>query len=256
MSRVTAIGWHTFLEAIRDRVLYLLLFFGLFVFAASRLLSPLALGEGRRITIDVGMGAISFFGCLLTIFVGHQLIFREIERKTLYFLFARPITRAEFVFGKYFGLALTLTAATAAMGLLLTVLLFASSYAFGWALFQAIAFVLLELLLLAAIAVLLACITSPMLAGLLTLAAYGIGHGSGEIATLVRASGEGASAGFLRVLLVLVPRLDLYHDTGPILFDRPWTWIECGWAAAYALTYTTACLLAASALFSRRQLLS
>ena len=112
---IRALAWNTFLQAVRDRVLYLLLFFGLFVFGAARLLSPLALGEGRRITLDLGFASLSAFGCLIAIFVGHQLIFREVERKTLYFLFARPLSRSQFVWGKYLGLCLTLACSVVLM---------------------------------------------------------------------------------------------------------------------------------------------
>lgn len=254
MNMVRAVAWHTFLEAARDKVLYLLVFFGVFVFGVSRLLSPLALGEGRRVTIDVGLASVSIFGCLLVIFVGHQLIFREVERKTLYFLFARPIRRGEFVVGKFCGLALILAAAVAAMGALFLLLLFCSGYAFGGALFQAFLLVWIELSVLAGLAVLIASFTSPVLAGLFTLAAYLIGHGSGDLSGYAETLPDPVARGAIRAMLFVTPRLDLYHDTTPILLGSHFPSSAVWFATFYAGAYVGACLFLASLVLSRREL--
>ncbi|MCC7141704.1 MAG: ABC transporter permease [Candidatus Eisenbacteria bacterium] len=254
MKTIAALAHHTFLEAVRDKVLYLLLFFGLFAFGASRVLAPLALGEGRRITIDVGLAGLSLFGCLMTIFVGHQLIFREVERKTLYFVFARPIRRSSFVLGKYLGLVLTLACATASMGLLLVLVLAASRYEFGLALFQAFGLVFLELSIVAALAVLLASFTTPILAGLLTLAAYQVGHGSGDLFALLESSDGSGGARWLQAITWVVPRLDLYHDTWPVLTGAGFGPVHLALASAYAVIYASACLVLAGIILERRQL--
>jgi ABC-type transport system involved in multi-copper enzyme maturation permease subunit len=251
---VAALCWSTFLEAVRDKILYLLLFFGIFVFAASRLLSPLALGQGRRITLDLGFAAISAFGCLTTIFVGHQLIFREIERKTLYFLFSRPLRRSAFVWGKYFGLLLTLSAAVCLMGLLFALVLLASHYPFGWSFVQALLLSLLEFVILGALAVLLAAVTSPVLAGLFTLAAWIIGHGSSGLSELLSSSSAPGIKEGVRVLTWLVPRLDLYGDILPVHQGVAYPAAEILFAFFYAAAYATAALLLASVVLSRREL--
>jgi ABC-type transport system involved in multi-copper enzyme maturation permease subunit len=251
---VSAISWHTFLEAVRDRVLYLLLFFGIFVFGASRLLSPLALGEGRRITLDLGFTAISCFGCLTAIFVGHQLVFREVERKTLYFLFARPLRRAEFVWGKYLGLLLTLGAAVALMGAILAAILLASGYAFGPAFAAALWMGFLELAILAAVAVLLASVTSPVLAGLLTLGVWLIGHGSGDLQLLLRSSDAPAVQAAVGAFSCIVPRLDLYNDILPVLHQEMYPATQLSYGLLYAVCYATAALLGAALVLARREL--
>lgn len=253
MRGILSLAWHTWIEAVRDRVLYLLLFFGLFVFLAAQVLAPLALGEGRRITIDIGLASLSFFGCLLTIFVGHQLIFREIERKTLYFVFARPVRRSAFVLGKYLGLLLTLACAVGAMGGLLALVLAARGYDFGFALFEAIGLVFLELSIVAALAVLLASFTSPILAGLFTLAAYVIGHGSGDLLALIQNSGP-HGVGLVRFTSLIVPRLDLYHDAWPVLSLAGYSSDQLLLAAGYAGAYAAASLVLAAIILERREL--
>jgi ABC-type transport system involved in multi-copper enzyme maturation permease subunit len=251
---VGALAHATFLEAVRDRVLYLLLFFGLFVFGASRLLAPLALGEGRRITVDLGFTAISAFGCLAVIFVGHQLIFREVERRTLFFLFARPLRRAEFVWGKYLGLLAVLAAAVALMGGMLAAVLAVSGYAFGWSFLGALFLAFGELTVLAAVAVLFATVTSPVLAGLLTLAAWVIGHGSGDLQALLVSTASPGAAAAIRAVGWVVPRLDLYHDILPVLGGHGYPAGQLLLGAAYAVAYATAALVGASLVLRRREL--
>ena len=254
MRVVRAIAWNTFVEALRDKVLYLLLFFGVFLFGASRLLAPLALGETRRITLDVGLAAISAFGCLIAIFVGHQLIFREVERKTLYFLFSRPIHRAQFVWGKFFGLYAVLALSVVAMGAMLALVLVAGGHEVGVSLLQALLLVLSEMAVLAAIAILVASFTSPILAGLFTLAAYLIGHGSGDLTALLARTESGTGHAVVEGLRWVLPRLDLYGEMLPVLSSAGWSGAQLGLAVAYASLYASACLLLAGVVLSRREL--
>ncbi len=256
-AAVASLAHHTFLEAVRDKVLYLLLFFGIFVFGASRLLAPLALGEGRRLTIDLGFTAISAFGCLMTIFVGHQLIFREIERKTMYFLLSRPLRRWEFVAGKYLGLASVLGLSVMVMGALLGLLLGivpggAESLAFA-SFAGAVGLAVLEMTILAALAVLLAAVCSPYVAGLLTLGVWLIGHGSGDLKTWLQHESSPAISALAAAAAWVVPRLDLYGDVAPVLHGVAYPPAQLGWAACYAVLYATTALLAAALVLVRRE---
>jgi len=248
-----ALARNTFLEAVRDRVLYLLLFFAIFVFGASRLLAPLALGEGRRVTLDLGFAAISAFGCLATIFVGHQLIFREVERKTLYFLFARPVRRGEFVAGKYLGLCAILLVCVAVMGGILAGVLAGAGHALGPAFAPAIGLIFLEGAVLGAVAVLWAAATSPVLAGLLTLATWAIGHGSGDLKELLALSPSAGAQSAVEALSWVVPRLYLFADTLPVLAGTGYPADRLAWAAIYAFGYAGAALVGAALLLRRRE---
>lgn len=253
LGLVRTLAANTWLEARRDKVLYLLLFFGLFVFGATRLLVPLALGQGERVTLNLGFTAISAFGCMTAIFVGHQMIFREVERKTLYFLFARPLGRWEFVCGKYLGLLATLLAAVSLMGAILALLMLAYGYSVGPGFLQALGMAALEMVVLAAVAMLWAAVTSPVLAGLLTLAAWIIGHGAGELWLLMQqASGAGASI-LIRIASWIVPRLDLYGDILPVLQGGAYPAAQLWYGALYAVLYAGAALTIASVALSRRE---
>lgn len=253
MCLIRTLAANTWLEAVRDKVLYLLLFFGLFVFGASRLLVPLALGQGERVTLNLGFTAISAFGCMTAIFVGHQMIFREVERRTLYFLFARPLGRWEFVCGKYLGLLATLLAAVTLMGMILAVLMLLSGYGVGIGFLQAVGMAAMEMVVLAAIAMLWAAVSSPVLAGLLTLAAWIIGHGAGELWLLLdQATGAGASI-LIRIASWIVPRLDLYGDILPVLRGDAYPASHLGYGLLYAALYAGAALTLASVALTRRE---
>ena len=106
--RIRAIALNTFREAVRDKILYSLLFFALVMIGGSVLVADLTIGEYGKIIRDLGLASISIFGLLIAIFVGIGLIYKEIERKTIYTIASKPVPRWEFLVGKYLGLVATL----------------------------------------------------------------------------------------------------------------------------------------------------
>ena len=118
MGRIVAIAINTFREAVRDRVLYGVLGFGCAMLFFSLALAELSLHEQRRVVQDVGMGSISLCSVLVSIFLGSSLLYKEIERKTLYVILPKPIRRSEFLLGKYFGICLTVAVFILLMGAL------------------------------------------------------------------------------------------------------------------------------------------
>ena len=115
ISRLTAITLNTFREAVRDRVLYNLIVFVLILLASAPLFSQISIDIERLMLVNLGLSAISIFGVIIAIFIGIGLVAKEIEKKTLYTILARPVRRWEFVVGKYLGLVLTLVTNAAFM---------------------------------------------------------------------------------------------------------------------------------------------
>ena len=116
MNRVYAIALNTFREAVRDRVLYGMLALAILMLLFSLALGELSLGENDRVVADVGMASISFFSVIMAVFLGASLLYKEIERKTLYVILPKPIARYEFLLGKYFGIVATAGVFVAIMG--------------------------------------------------------------------------------------------------------------------------------------------
>src|SRR5260370_2487261 len=171
MRRAGVVALNTFREAVRDRVLYNLVFFALVMMAASIVVGQISIGIEQAVIVSLGLSAISVIGLLISIFLGVALVSKEMDKRTLYALLAKPVRRWEFLLGKFGGLALTLAVNTAAMALgLLLVLIYVKhsvgrSDAAGVA---AVDFILLKLTLIVALAPLFFCFAPRFLAILFT----------------------------------------------------------------------------------------
>ena len=166
---------NTFREAVRDRVLYNLVFFALLMIGAAILVGQISIGIERLVIINLGLSAISIFGLVMAVFIGVGLVYKEMEKRTLYSLLAKPIRRWQFLVGKYAGLLLTLAVNTSLMTLGLAAALFYVGRPFVRSdapILVAVYFILLELALVTALALFFSCFSSPMLSTLFTLGIY------------------------------------------------------------------------------------
>jgi ABC-type transport system involved in multi-copper enzyme maturation permease subunit len=116
MRSVVAVAVNTFREAVRDRVLNGVLGIATAVLIFTLVLAEVSLDQQRRIVLDVGLASISIFSVVVAVFLGSSLLYKEIERKTLYVILPKPIRRHEFLLGKYFGIALTVFVFVAIQG--------------------------------------------------------------------------------------------------------------------------------------------
>jgi ABC-type transport system involved in multi-copper enzyme maturation permease subunit len=116
--RIHAIAINTFREAVRDRVLYGVLGFACAVLLFTLAVAELSLHQQERVIADVGLASISLFSVIVAIFLGSSLLYKEIERKTLYVILPKPIRRGEFLLGKYLGIFFTAATFVALMGAL------------------------------------------------------------------------------------------------------------------------------------------
>ena len=176
LSRILVLAQNTFREAVRDRLLYNLLLFATLMIASSIVLAKLHIGYDERIYRDVGLGAISFFGVLIAVFVGINLVYREISLKTVYSMLAKPVRRWEFLVGKYLGLMVLLVVEIGVMSALFFGVLWYKGSDILPGMFWAIEMILLELALITAVAIFFSSFTTPYLAGMFTVALWIIGH--------------------------------------------------------------------------------
>lgn len=174
-AAIRAIALNTFREAIRDRVLYLLLAFALILILVAQLLSLLTVGDEVKIIADVGLAAISIFGVLTAVFIGVSLVFKEIERRTVYTLLANPVRRWQFLVGKFVGLMAVLAMNVVLMSVALFLVL-AVKGASPWSLTPAILLIGVELAIVTSFALLFSTVTNPILAAVWTFASYVAGH--------------------------------------------------------------------------------
>jgi ABC-type transport system involved in multi-copper enzyme maturation permease subunit len=248
---IRAIALNTFREAIRDRILYLLLAFALVLIGVSRTLSLLTVGDEEKIIKDIGLSAISLFGVLTAVFVGVSLVFKEIERRTVYTLFANPIRRWHFVTGKFLGLLAVLTMNVALMSTALFGILLLRGEA-PWALVPAILLILVELAMITSFALLFSSITNPILAALMTFAVYVMGHLSWSL-LLLRAKITGAGAAICDFAYWVMPNLERLNVKAEAVHDIPLQPGHVPFALLYGLAYAALVLALACFAFERKE---
>ncbi len=182
--KVLHIARNTFRECVRDKVLYNLVIFAVLIIGSSLILGTITIGDVRQIIINLGLSTISFFGTLIAILIGIQLVHKEIDKKTVYSLLSKPVARHEFILGKYLGLSMTLAVNVSVMilGVYLAVLYLRHSFqASDVQILLAGILILIELMLVIAIALLFSTFSTPALSALFTFCLYVIGHFNADI---------------------------------------------------------------------------
>ncbi len=250
--KIRAIAFNTFKEAIRDRILYLLLFFAAVCIIFSRVLALLAVGDRVKIITDVGLAALSLFGVLMAILIGTGLVYKEIDKRTIYTLLAKPIQRYQFLLGKYLGLLLTLAVMLVLMTLIFLGLLFLHHYPVGGTFFMAILFIFVELCLITAVAMLFSCFSTPILSTLYSLSFYLIGHISWGLETLINKIPQGAVKTLARILYTFLPDLENFNFKTEVVHLLPIPPKILLHSALYGLSYTIFILVLAMLIFRRR----
>jgi ABC-type transport system involved in multi-copper enzyme maturation permease subunit len=252
-----AVAVNTFREAVRDRVLYNLIFFALMMIGAAILVGQISIGVERLVIVNLGLSAVSIFGIIMAIFIGVGLVYKEMEKRTLYSLLAKPIRRWEFLVGKFAGLLLTLVVNTALMTLGLAAALFYVSRGFERAdlgILTAVYFILLELALITALALFFSCFSSPMLSTLYTLGIYVAGVFAPDIKGVSEYSQSPAMASVARFVYYLLPNFHNFNVIAAAAHGEAIPFALVWHNTLYAALYVTVILLAASAVFSGRNL--
>jgi len=257
MRRAGVVALNTFREAVRDRVLYSLVFFALLMMAAAVAVGQISIGIEQTVIVSLGLSAISVIGVLISVFIGVALVSKEMDKRTLYALLAKPVRRWEFLLGKFGGLVLTLAVNTAAMalGLLLVMLYVKHSLERSDAVvLVAVYFILLKLALIVALALLFSCFTTPLLAILFTVGLYIVGLYVQELRDLPVEVMSPAMAAFTKWLAQLLPNFENFNVMAMAAHGRAVPGALILQNTLYAVVYCTIVLTAAAVVFSRRNL--
>ncbi|HET8967461.1 MAG TPA: ABC transporter permease [Candidatus Acidoferrum sp.] len=257
MSRVLIVARNTFREAVRDRVLYNLLFFALLMIASAVIVGQISMAIETVVMISLGLSAISLIGLLIAVFTGVGLVSKEIDKRTLHAVLARPLRRWEFLLGKFAGLAVTLAVNTAAMtaGLFAALWLVKHSLERGDAVVLAAAyFILLKLMLVVALAMLFSCFTSPLLAILFTGGLYLAGLFVSELRSLQVTTLTPQMQKFFAVLSYVLPNFGNYDVMGAAAHGRKIAGMLILHNTLYTILYCAIVLGIAAMIFSRKDL--
>lgn len=253
LNRLLAVADGTFRETVRDRLFYLVGFFGVILVGATTVLSPLAVGAQAKIVADVGLAAMALLGLGVVLLVGASMVRKEMERRTLVTVLCRPVGRGEYLCGKYLGLSLTLGCLVALMGLLYLGAVALTPAHLAWSHLAAIYLIWLELLVLCAAAVLFATVAGPALAAVLAACLFAVGHLLGSLQDFVAMSG-GLQKTLAQIAYRVLPDLEVFNVRAAVVHGDPVTMEHLVLATFYGLGWIVVCLVTARWIFQRREL--
>jgi ABC-type transport system involved in multi-copper enzyme maturation permease subunit len=246
--RIFALAQNTFREAVRDKVLYVLLFMAVATILGSKVLGYVSIGQDIKIVTDISLTGLSVFGALIAVFVGTNLIYKEIDKRTIYTIICTPMWRFEFVLGKFFGLAAVLFVATLVMTAVAASYIAILGGTIGLTFLVAAVLTYVKLLLVTAIAVMLSSLTSPILGAIIVVAMYWFGHGTAVLIDLPGDFSPAAKTVFA-ALYYVIPNLRLFDITDLAANGVAVNPSYVGWAIVYGLVYTIMYLTLAALAF-------
>ena len=239
-------------ESFRDKVLYNLVLFAGLLIGFSVFLADLSITEHHKIIADMGLAAINFIGVVIAIFIGISLVNKEIERRTIYTIMARPISRPLFIMGKYFGLVLTLFVNVSIMLAVFLVTLWLYHAPISSSLFQAVELIFVEILVITALALFFSTFSSSTLSAILTIGIYVIGHLTADLRAVAANSGSVAAKMVASVLYYLCPNLEMLNIKGQAAVGILVTSEYMMLASLYGIVYAAVLITGGCLIFQRR----
>ncbi len=255
-QRIGTVAFNTFREAVRDRVLYNLIVFALLLVLSSFLFGQISIGIERLILVNLSLTSISIFGIVIAILIGIGLVSKEMDKKTLYTILARPLSRWEFILGKFFGLSGTLVVNVFFMSIGFFAALFFQSHRFQsqdkW-LLVALYFIVLELILVTAIALLFSTYSSPLISSIFTLSVLVIGTFAADLRAFASAM-HGLSRLLATGVAYIVPNFASFNVITAVAHGQSVAGDLIVYNTMYAVLYSAAILAGAVLIFERRNL--
>ena len=265
MRTIWLISGAVFKESVRDRVPYAMVVFAVLLMAASYLIGQLTAGQDVKIIKDLGLAALSIFGLFIAVFIGIGLVSKEVEKKSVFGLLSKPLSRTQFILGKYAGLVTTLAVNLGVMTIAYFAVLYymnvttAPNVRLAWPspamdprLLIAISLIFAELMLVTALALFFSTFSSPLLSALLTLGLWVAGHFNGDLRNFGTVVDSAPVIAVARVLYYVLPNLAPFDVKAEVVHGLPIGMRHVAFTLLYAALYSGVLLTAAVAIFRRR----
>lgn len=249
---ILAIALNTFREGVKDKIFYAIVIFGIVVMGSSRLVSTLSVGQIDKITKDLGLATISLLGLLIAIFVGTKLVYEEISRKTIYTIISKPITRSQFILGKYFGLLLIITVTIAILTGFFFLMVYLHTSELNPHLLKPIVLTFFELAVITSVAIFFSTFTSPISSALFTVGIWVAGHFSNDLKAFAQISDSSLSRSISTFLYYLVPNLSNFNIRGEAVHGVQVPLMLLLFSIIYGLIYSAVVILVSTLIFERR----
>jgi Cu-processing system permease protein len=253
VNQLTAIAVNTFKETIRDRVLGVIVVFALVMIAGGLWLGSISLGEQGRMMKDFGLLAVTFFGLIVAVFVAAGLVHKEIEKRTVFVLFSKPVSRPAFIAGKFAGLCGTMAVVLAGMAVFLFVLVWAVAGDPAGGVFLAVGMVYVQLLAIMAVTIFFSTLGSAIIASVLGICVFVAGQLSQNVLALTRLGRNPVTEALSWVVYVIVPNLSAVDVKAWVVGQQALVWGHLALWTAYLLAYVVVVLALAALVFRRKE---
>jgi Cu-processing system permease protein len=253
VSQVLAIAANTFRETIRDRVLAVIVVFALIMIAGGLWLGSISLGEQGRMMKDFGLVAVTFFGLIVAVFIAASLVHKEVEKRTVFVLFSKPVSRAGFITGKFIGLCGTMAVVLAGMGVFLFLLVWAVAGDASGMLLAAVAMIYVQLLPIMAVTIFFSTLGSAILASVLGICVFVAGQLSHNVLALTRLGHNPIIEGLSWIVYVVIPNLTAVDVKTGVVGESTPLWSEITLWSIYLLAYVVVVLAIATLVFRRKE---
>ncbi|MBN2185451.1 MAG: ABC transporter permease [Candidatus Krumholzibacteriota bacterium] len=254
MRRISSIALNTFRETIRQKLMYLvLIYIGILLFSVF-VLSPLSVGAAKgKIIIDVGLAGISLFGVLTVIVAGSSLVHKEIEKKAIYSIVTRPVSRAEFILGKFSGIVFAMAPLMLSMVVVMAVMVLIGRGEVTVTVLLAAYLSMLEMVVMSAVVIFFSTFTSPILTSFFSLCFFVAGSLSGDLTVFANRFGGNSMKYFTKGFYYMLPNLKIFNLRHEAVHDLRFNSSDIGMTTLYALIYCAVILYFANLLFSRKE---
>lgn len=252
MRSALVIAVNTFREIIRDRILYGIVVFALILLGVSIALGSLGIQEQVRISLNFGFMGIQLSLVVLSIFVGSTLVYKEIEKQTVTTLLARPLSRVDFLLGKFFGLVLIIFVVMAGLSVVLMVLSWGLGFQVKSSFFLALYGIFLESLVLLSVTLFFGSFSRPIMTVIFALGVFLIGHWSESLSYFALRSESRGYQIFAKLIQVGIPNLESFNWKDYPLYDEVMMSHEVGFATLLGVGWCMVLLAVTAAVFQRR----
>jgi ABC-type transport system involved in multi-copper enzyme maturation permease subunit len=249
-----SVAWNTFRVAVRNKVFLALFFVAIALMAFGLVLGAMSLHHEARVATNLCLFATTVFGAAMGIYMSVSLFYAELEQRTIYTILSKPVSRWQFILGKYLGTLFTLTIIVGLLAAVGAGLLAVQNAPLSAQFFTAFALILGQLAIISAAAMLFVSFSRPLLSGLFATGIFVLGHLNDQIGQIRTLTDAAMFRRLVDALQIAIPDLAALNIATAVVHELPVTWSYISSAAAYSLLYAGFSLVLAMVLFQRRDL--
>jgi ABC-type transport system involved in multi-copper enzyme maturation permease subunit len=253
MRKISGIAVNTFRESIREKLLYIALLFGGILMVSTYILSPLAIGAQQKIVMDIGLATISILGVLTAVLVGSTLVHKEVDKKAVFLVLTRPVSRSQYLIGKFFGVVLAITLMVAVMTVFMVLAVTLGGGGLRPAVFAALYLSLLEMMVMCAVVVFFSTFTTPVLTSFFSLCFFVAGSLSNDLREFAQKLGGAFMKYVMEIFYYLLPNLKVFNLRHEAVHNLHFRGNDLILATVYAAVYCGVVLYFAYLVFRRRE---